>query len=236
MKIAVVDDDRSAFELLKTQISQLLTDRTDVVWFSSGEEFLRCADSRNFDLIILDIFMDRLTGMEVAKEIRKNDGEICIVFCTSSNDFASESYEVGASYYLRKPWDPARLKAMFDRLDLNRLELSRAVRLPDGRKAALCDIISADCSSHFVTLHCKEGGEIRLRASFSEITELLCCHSRFFSPGRGLIINLGEVTAKRNDTFVMSDGQIVPISRRRAREALEAYSSFKFDAMRKDGE
>lgn len=158
MKIAVVDDDRSAFELLKTQISQLLTDRTDIVWFSSGEEFLRCADSRNFDLIILDIFMDRLTGMEVAKEIRKNDGEICIVFCTSSNDFASESYEVGASYYLRKPWDPARLKAMFDRLDLNRLELSRAVRLPDGRKAALCDIISADCSSHFVTLHCKEGG------------------------------------------------------------------------------
>ena len=37
MKIAVVDDDRSAFELLKTQISQLLTDRTDIVWFSSGE-------------------------------------------------------------------------------------------------------------------------------------------------------------------------------------------------------
>ncbi len=47
MKIAVVDDDRSAFELLKTQISQLLTDRTDIVWFSSGNSVYGEAFARN---------------------------------------------------------------------------------------------------------------------------------------------------------------------------------------------
>lgn len=46
------------------------------------------------DLVILDIFMGGVTGMDVAREIRRSDREVKLVFCTTSNEFASESYEV----------------------------------------------------------------------------------------------------------------------------------------------
>lgn len=46
--------------------------------------------------------MDKLTGVDVARKIRERDSNVKIVFSTTSNEFASESYEVNACYYLRK--------------------------------------------------------------------------------------------------------------------------------------
>ena len=87
-----------------------------------------------------------------------------------------------------------------------------------------------------MTLHCKRGGDVAVRASFAEIEALLCTYPYFFCPSKGLLINFYEVTAQNMDTFTMSDGTRVPISRRKAKEVAEAYSSFRFDLLRKDGE
>lgn len=76
--------------------------------------------------------MDKLTGMEVAREIRKTDNNVKIVFSTSGNEFASESYEVNARYYLHKPFGIERVKAMLDRIDITGLE-KNARRKPAGR-------------------------------------------------------------------------------------------------------
>ena len=103
--------------------------------------------------------MDRLTGMEVAREIRKTDNNVKIAFSTSSNEFASESYEVNACYYLHKPFGIERVKAMLDRIDITGLEKMRAERLPDGTSVVLRNVIYADCASHYVTLHNKHGGD-----------------------------------------------------------------------------
>lgn len=67
--------------------------------------------------------------MEVARRLRAGDGQVRLAFATSSNDFASESYEVGACYYLRKPFRPEGVRAMLERLDLEALERSRRLRL-----------------------------------------------------------------------------------------------------------
>ena len=72
--------------------------------FPSGEAFLASYRPGLFDLIILDIFMKEITGMDTARKIRESDQTVRIVFSTSSNDFASESYEVNACYYLKKPY------------------------------------------------------------------------------------------------------------------------------------
>ena len=102
MRIAIVDDDIGVYEDLKTYIDGFLGNSAEFFYFPSGEAFLEKRE--DFDLIILDIFMDRLTGMDVAREIRKTDSDVKIVFATTSNEFASESYEVNACYYLHKPF------------------------------------------------------------------------------------------------------------------------------------
>lgn len=74
--------------------------------------------------------MDKLTGVDVARKIRERDSNVKIVFSTTSNEFASESYEVNACYYLRKPFGRDKVKVMLDRLNLTEIEKMRTVKLP----------------------------------------------------------------------------------------------------------
>ena len=235
MKIAIVDDDIAMFHRLDSYFGELLQNSAELQYFKSGEAFLKQWQPDSFDLIILDIFMEALTGMDVARTIRREDKNVKLVFCTTSNEFASESYEVDACYYLHKPVDCGRVKAMLDRLNLSKIEEMRSVKLPDGTSAVLRNIIYADFAAHCVTLHGKRGGNTVIRAPFSEIEPLLCAYPYFSSPTKGIVINFYEVTQKNGQTFRMSDGSMIPISRRKAKEVTEAYSSFMFAKLRNGG-
>lgn len=235
MKIAIVDDDILTYERLQGYLNDLLGDSAELTYFPSGESFLQAWQPDSFDLIVLDIFMSGITGMDTAREIRKSDKNVKLAFGTTSNEFASESYEVNACYYLHKPFGYDRVKAMIDRIDLAEIEKSRTIQLPDGTNVVLRDIIYADCASHCVTLHAKQNRNTVMRTNFSEIESLLCAYPYFFSPSKGLIVNFYEVSAQNRDTFTMSDGSIVPISRRKAKEVTDAYSSFLFELLRKGG-
>ena len=232
MKIAIVDDDIRIYEDLKSYLDEFLGNSAEFSYFPSGEAFLKEWKPEIFDLVILDIFMDKLTGMDVAREIRKIDSGVKIVFGTTSNEFASESYEVNACYYLHKPFGKERVKAMLDRLDLAKIESLRTVKLPDGTNAVLRDIIYIDCASHCVTLHGKKGNTV-VRLNFSETEPLFCSYPYFFSPTKGIIVNFYEVESQDGTVFRMSDGSLIPISRRKAKEVLDAYSSFLFEKLRK---
>lgn len=235
MKIAIVDDDKQTHLNLHTYLYELLGDAADITDFSSGEQFLATWRQGEFDLMILDIFMGGINGMDVAREVRRTDAEVRIVFSTTSNEFASESYEVNACYYLHKPFGRERVKAMLDRLNMAEMERLRVVTLPDDTRVALRDILYADFSAHKVTLHCKDGNDVVTRSSFSEVEPLLCGYPYFFSPYKGVVVNFYEVTSHTEAAFTLSDGTVIPISRRKAKETFEAYSSFRFQLMREDG-
>lgn len=100
MKIAVVDDDKALYGELAGYLKELLGNSAEIKGFISEEAFLSDWRSDHFDLIILDIY------------------NVKIVFSTSGNEFASESYEVNARYYLHKPFGIERVKAMLDRIDI----------------------------------------------------------------------------------------------------------------------
>ena len=233
MKIAIVDDDPRMTENLRANLSGLLDESAVISAFPSGEAFLASYRPGLFDLIILDIFMKEITGMDAARKIRESDQTVRIVFSTSSNDFASESYEVNACYYLKKPYGTDQLRSMLDRLNLEEMERMRTIRLPDGSRVVLRQIIYADFASRRVTLHCKDGENRLLASPFSEVEALLCAYPCFISPFKGIIVNFHEVESLTPDMIRLSDGSPIPISRRKSKEVLEAYFNFRFDTMRR---
>lgn len=236
MNIALVDDDKQALDRLHTYITELVGPAARLDHFASGEEFLAAWHPDNYDLIVLDIFMHQLTGMEVARTIRETDQTVRLVFATSSNDFASESYEVNARYYLHKPFQKEQVKIMLDRLDMEEVEQLRSVTLPDGQTVVLRRVIYADFAAHCVTVHNKDDQNITARIPFAEVEPLFCGYSYFCSPCKGVLVNFYEVAARQGDTFVMSNGARLPISRRKAKDVLEAYSAFRFEQLRKGGD
>ena len=120
MRLAFVDDDYGEIKKLTTMIDKELQGTVysscTKQLFSTGETFLSVWKPGMYDIVFLDIFMDQLTGVDVARQIRKTDASVKIIFCTTSNEFASESYCVDASFYLLKPFSQNMCARPFGRL------------------------------------------------------------------------------------------------------------------------
>ena len=110
-RIAICDDE----PVFSAQIDAIISHwparpagvRTEI--FHDGDSLIRAHEEMPFDIILLDVLMPLLNGIETAAEIRSKDKNVKIVFLTSTPEFALDSYSVKASNYLLKPVDPARL-------------------------------------------------------------------------------------------------------------------------------
>lgn len=241
MRIALVDDEVSQLYQLRDLISEELNELINnaahkIDGFRSGPSFLDHWTAGSYDVVILDIFMNGMTGVDVAKKIRETDQDVKLVFCSRSNEFAAESYQVNAQYYLLKPATKGSVSNMLKRLNLEFIQLAQAVTLPDGHPIILRRLLYTEYNNHVVTLYFKGGETYRIRANHTQIEELLCGYGYVYSPTKGMLVNFHEVTRMTEDRFRLSDGSFVPISRRRNKDAQAAYTKFRFQKMRSEVE
>lgn len=240
MRIAIVEDDHVEMESLSGMVRDELARHghqgSTIDTFESGEAFLSGWQAGGYDLVILDIFMDELTGIETARRIREADQAVRLAFCTTSNEFASESYEVDARYYLLKPVTQEGVSAMFRRLDMEAMERAKTVVLPDGRPILVRRVLYTDYFNHVVTVYMKGEEPRRVRTSQTEMENLLLPCGCFFSPVRGILINFHEVAKMTEEGFILSNGKFIHITRRKYREAKDAYTRFRFEKMRREVE
>ncbi len=159
MNFALVDDEQLQLntlkQLLTSALNKLGMDAEHIECYSEPQSFIDGFEAGKFDIIILDIYMDGIMGVDIARQIRTKDENVSLAFCTSSNEFASQSYEVNAKYYLQKPVTEEKLSKMLSRLDLARIERNRTVRLPDGFKVPLRSIIFTEYINHSIKFHIK---------------------------------------------------------------------------------
>lgn len=235
MKIAIVDDHREEAEQMARYIEESVETSGKISLFSDGESFLKAFIPGCFDLIILDIFMGDMQGVDVAREIRKTDSGACLVFYTTSNEFASESYEVDAGYYLQKPISREKVTAMIKKLNLELLEHNRYIMMPDATRIYLRDILYTASHGHNITVYKKDGTQITVRTTHASAEEDLCCYNDFVCCSKGMVVNFNEVTGMEENCFVMSNGYRIPISRRKAKECEALYTDFCFQRLRKRG-
>ena len=84
--------------------------------FPSAESFLfRYAEEGDYDILLLDIEMGAMDGVTMAKELRKNNDTMQIIFITGYSDYISEGYEVAALHYLMKPVQEEKLRSVLGR-------------------------------------------------------------------------------------------------------------------------
>lgn len=234
MRIALVDDTPVELEILsgiaKTELPQ-----ADIFTFPSGEAFLEAWKDNAYDLILLDIYMEEMLGVDVARKIRETDEDVRLVFCTTSNEFASESYEVGANYYLQKPVSTTSFQRMLKMIRLDHYEENRFITLPDGQKIVLRNITYTEYYNHSIIIHSKKRADLQTRMSQTEWEALLAEHDFLCSCSKGIVVNFYEVDRVENGMFLLYNGESVPISRRKTKEMTESYAHFRFKQMRKGG-
>jgi two-component system response regulator AlgR len=114
LKVLIADDEPLAAERLQLLLARC--DGIDLVGSASdGESAVRMTDALKPDLLLLDIAMPGLDGIEVAKALASQAPSPAVVFVTAFDQFAVAAFEVAAVDYLMKPVDPARLQRSLER-------------------------------------------------------------------------------------------------------------------------
>lgn len=120
-KILVVDDEQSIVTLLQYNLEQA---GFSVLTASDGEEGLRLASIENPDLMVLDLMLPKLDGIEVCKQLRQQKVMVPILMLTAKDDEFDKvlGLELGADDYMTKPFSPrevvARVKAILRRMEI----------------------------------------------------------------------------------------------------------------------
>lgn len=107
MKIAVIEDELVHAELLEGYLKNWSRKRqvlVEIIHYKSAENFLfEWETERDFTILFVDIQMEEMNGIDMAKLVRKKDENISIIFTTGIPDYIEEGYEVEAVHYLMKP-------------------------------------------------------------------------------------------------------------------------------------
>ncbi|GAB4017154.1 response regulator transcription factor [Spirosoma koreense] len=152
-KTLIIEDDRNIVELLKIHLSDLACDVTAV---GNGQAGLALAQGQGFDLIILDLMLPGLTGMEVCRRLRQTDRHTPILMLSAKSEEIDKviGLETGADDYLTKPFSVrefiARVKVIFRRNEVSQAGQHTLATVPiraggleiniDKRKVSLHDI------------------------------------------------------------------------------------------------
>jgi DNA-binding NtrC family response regulator len=117
--ILVVDDEKNQREILETILSG---EGYDVTTASSGEAAMKFVESRRFDLVLSDLKMTGMSGLDLLKELTNYDKSIIVILLTAhgSVDSAVDALRLGAFDYLQKPYDSDKLLETVSRA-LNKL-------------------------------------------------------------------------------------------------------------------
>lgn len=232
MRIAIVDDLKTERALLKERLSQQLALRgveADILEFESGEAFLAAEKERRFSAAFLDIYMEGLSGMDAAKELRKTDTDCLLIFTTTSTDHALEGFQVRALHYLVKPFSEEEFSDLLTEMlaKLPRPEPVLPVKVSGSDvRLRYRDIVSAEHFAHMINIHTTAGKTLATRQSFKAFTEPLKKDPRFFICGRGVIVNLEHAADFRDAAFCMTDGSRVYVNQELLKPARQAFMEF----------
>lgn len=242
MRIALVDDSQAALSSLRMMLEDRLgflaspaLDQAgnEILAFSDGESFLKQYAAGSYDLICLDIYMQGLTGIEVAARVRETDTAVSIVFITTSNDFASESYAVHAAYYLLKPYTAHDVDRMLEAVAPSVISSSRVLSLSDGTRIPVDGILYAENQGHYATLHLRGDRQHRLRMNHSDLEKLLVPYGCFCSCYKGILVNFQYVDGFTKDQIILKGGSCIPVSRRRYAAIKQEFADYTFSRLQK---
>ena len=150
-EIIICDDDDACLE----QTCQLVNDwkaaistPISVKTMESGDKLLEYCAKNSPDVILLDIMMPLLNGMDAARELRKMDTDCMLVFTTTSTDHALEGFQVRAMHYLVKPFSAEELERLTDEM---------LVRMPYPDKCMVLKVDGSDIRLGFHNIIYAEG-------------------------------------------------------------------------------
>ncbi len=235
--IAICDDDKYFCEREKQLVAKYMNKkgciyRIDI--FQSGNELLNSTkEITEYNIIFLDVKMDKIDGIDIAKRIREIATDTYIAFVTAFIEYSLEGYKVEAIRYLLKD-DEFLDKAIFECLDAimqkeNYKESKFTFQFQEGEiEVNLNDIVYIDSNLHKLTFHMERGSrkEYTMYEKLDKIDELLP-DTDFCRIHKSYLVNLSYLENTERYNARLSNGIHLPISKSRYLNAKSEWIRYK---------
>lgn len=226
VNIVICENDKNDQEFVKDKVVEILDDldiEYEIKVYNSGDDLLEGYDKYT-DIILLDIQMDGLDGMETARKIREFDDNVEIIFITSFVEYALEGYEVNAYRYLLKPVkDENLMTSLINCLnDRNFVKRSIVIKEGDTRiKISLKDIMYIEVQGNDITVHTLKD-TYRTKGTMSNF-ETEINSNMFVRCHKSYLVNLEYIKSIKRYTSILVNDEEVPLSRNKYKEIKDRF-------------
>lgn len=234
LRVAVCDDKEEALKNTVSMIEEWSRQRGTVVEiceFDNGDDLINQNRMHHMDIILLDIIMPLFNGMDTAKEIRKSDAAVNIIFLTSSPEFALESYDVKAKGYLLKPVMYGKLEELLDDCcrGFDTEPENLILKTEFGyQKLYYSDIEYIEAQNKIITFYLKNEKNIKTTETLHSFESKLNNSAGFFKCHRSYIVYIPSVDHFNASEIITKTGYHIPIARGYGKAFKEAYFAFMF--------
>lgn len=233
IRVAVCDD---IYEVV-TQLSgylleyqQLKNQRLDITSFLNAEDLWEHLKSNHCDLIILDIELVKMNGVELGQLIRTElkDHTMKIVYISAKDCYDRQLFEVQPLNFLPKPIDKEKLFRMID-LAIELMSDTERFFVFENKQGAFRmrfnDILYFESFDHDIKI-ATVSGNYEFKSSLSEVAKQLS-DSKFLQVHRSYIINYNNTSHIKYEEITMSNGDKIPVSRDRRKDVRKIISEWE---------
>lgn len=224
IKIAICDDEPIMTSQLADKIETYMKGKNEtykIEIFNEAETLLN--KEEEYDLVFLDIQMNKLNGMEAAKKLRAKGNESYIIFVTVLKECVYDAFEVQAADYMTKPIDNERFQRTMDRIiGYIKEKKASSLTIQKGmwcKTIPLADILYCEAINRKVYVHTKYE-VIDYYQKIEVLEEQL--KPEFFRCHRSYLVNLKYVCGCEKGMATLENSEEIPISRLRQQEFLKA--------------
>ena len=229
-RIVLCDDSLADLMVLCGHLEQLKEKRpVDIISYTDGLDLLKDYKQKGFcDILVLDMRMETMGGIEVAKHIRQLDDEVPILIVTATVDYAVEGYKVGAFRYIVKPVESGDfLSAVEELLDRQQKKQASIFSFPsiNGTTKLMTDhIYYLESDLRTIRVVAKEG-TFTFTGTISSLEEQLRPDG-FIRIHKSFLVNVSHIYNIFKDSVTMDNKEVLPMSKHKRREVNQEFLSY----------
>ena len=224
-RIVLCDDSPADLMVLRGHLEQLKEKRpVDIISYTDGLDLLKDYKQKGFcDILVLDMRMKTMGGIEVAKHIRRLDDEVPILIVTATVDYAVEGYKVGAFRYIVKPVEGSDFLSAVEEL-LDRQQKKQASIFSFPSMSGTTKLMTDHIYLRTIRVVAKEG-TFTFTGTISSLEEQLRTDG-FIRIHKSFLVNVSHIYNIFKDSVTMDNKEVLPMSKHKRKEVNQEFLSY----------
>lgn len=234
LQIAICDDDVKCTTKIEEIIQKTAKEKgihLEIDVFDDGLALFEYIEKNQvrYDILFLDIEMEEMDGLEVAKRIRNVDEIVCLIYVTSHTDYAIAAYEVQPFQFIVKPFEDDIVKKYFfkayEKISRGNLYFHYKFR-KNFHKVLINDIMYFESDKRMIIIHLADGSIQKFYDKLNVINEQVS-HNKadFWRIHRSLLVNARYIKEKSYNQVTLTDGTLLYISEDRKKDINMQYAN-----------